>query len=194
MARHYYRHRSKSNIPEGVFVLVAAVALILFYSGAIDTDRVFPVLGAVLALALAGAVVFVAFFLYRQALLSRLFSLEQIDKMNGFKFEHYVARLLKHQGYTSVRVTKAEGDFGADITASKGEQKFAIQVKRYSYLVGVDAIYQVLGGKDYYKCNATMVVTNNYYTDPAVQLAKRSGTVLIGRKQLAEWIREYSKS
>ncbi|MDA1079839.1 MAG: restriction endonuclease [bacterium] len=191
MAKRYYRRRSKSNIPEGVFVLVALGALVAFYTGVSSSENLLSLLGVGLLIAVLGAVLFAVVFLYTQARQSRLFSLEQIDTMNGFKFEHYVARLLTHQGYSDVRVTKAEGDFGADITVSKDGQKIAIQVKRYSYLVGVEAIYQVLGGRDYYKCDTTMVITNNYFTHQAIELAKRSGTVLINRKQLAEWIGEY---
>ena len=43
--------------------------------------------------------------------------LEQVDQMDGLTFEHYVADLLKKNGYSQVFVTNSSGDFGVDITA-----------------------------------------------------------------------------
>lgn len=38
----------------------------------------------------------------------------EIDKMDGVQFEKYLGLLLRSQGY-DVKVTKASGDFGADL-------------------------------------------------------------------------------
>lgn len=51
--------------------------------------------------------------------------LEQVDQMAGLTFEHYVAELLKKNGYAKVCVTNSSGDFGVDITAYKDNTKYA---------------------------------------------------------------------
>src|SRR5262249_5392213 len=61
----------------------------------------------------------------------RALQLADVDGMSGEQFEHYVAALLKHQGFET-RVTRLSGDFGVDIVAQKGGLKYAVQTKRYS--------------------------------------------------------------
>ncbi|PIP73751.1 MAG: hypothetical protein COW88_01000, partial [Candidatus Lloydbacteria bacterium CG22_combo_CG10-13_8_21_14_all_47_15] len=75
MAKRYYRRRSKSNIPEGVFVLVAIGALAAFYTGVSSSEHLLSLLGVGLLIVVLGAVLFAVVFLYRQARQSRLFSL-----------------------------------------------------------------------------------------------------------------------
>ncbi len=45
-------------------------------------------------------------------------SMEDIDRMSGIEFEHFVVDLLKKQGYTKVRLTE-KYDLGIDIIAIK---------------------------------------------------------------------------
>lgn len=115
--------------------------------------------------------------------------IENIDKMDGITFEAFTVELFKSLGY-SAKVTQAAGDFGADVIAKKGKDKIAIQCKRYSNHVGVEAIYQVLGGAKYYGCNKTIVVTNNYYTEAAKKLSRKTDTLLIDRDQLKKMIKD----
>jgi restriction system protein len=61
-----------------------------------------------------------------------------IDKMDGREFEHYLGILFKNQGY-SVNVTKASGDYGADLVIGKDGKKIVVQSKRYSKNVGLKA-------------------------------------------------------
>jgi HJR/Mrr/RecB family endonuclease len=55
----------------------------------------------------------------------------EIDQMNGYEFEEYIAKLLIKLGYKSATVTKKSGDFGADIIAvDKNNKRVAVQCKR----------------------------------------------------------------
>lgn len=126
---------------------------------------------------------------------SRLKALQlaDVDSMTGANFENYVAILLRHRGFKA-QVTRASNDFGVDIVAEKNKLKYAIQVKRYSKSVSRRAVSDAVGGKSYYKCNASMVVTNNFFTAGARELARSAKCELIDRNQLAEWIMDYQSS
>ncbi len=117
-----------------------------------------------------------------------------IDQMSGAEFEEYLAFLFRRRGFTNVTTTRLYGDFGADLVAKKDNIKYAIQAKRWRGLVGVDAVYQVLGGKDYYGCQGTIVVTNSKFTYQAEQLAQKSNTTLVNGDTLAQWIIDSQKT
>lgn len=99
--------------------------------------------------------------------------------MNGHGYEHAVARFLKHHGYYNVEVTRASGDYGADIIATKRGRKYAIQCKYYSNPVGLKAVQEVVASKKHYSCSRAMVVTNNTYTKAAKILAEENNVILM---------------
>lgn len=99
--------------------------------------------------------------------------------MDGHKYEHAVAQYLKHNGYSNVVVTRASGDYGADIIATKRGRKYAVQCKYYSNPVGLKAVQEVVASKKHYRCSRAMVVTNNTYTKTARRLAEENGVTLL---------------
>src|SRR5262249_6354482 len=109
------------------------------------------------------------------------------DSMTGIDFERYLQELLKSQGY-SVRLTQASGDLGVDLVASKNAEKIAIQAKRNSSKVSRRAVSDAVAGMQHYRCNKSMVITNNYFSPGAVTLARSTGCFLVDRDELAEWI------
>lgn len=104
-----------------------------------------------------------------------------MDEMEGHDFEYFCADLLERQGFLEVEVTRGSGDFGVDILAEKEGVTYAVQCKRYQGPVGVDAILQTYAGKDYYDCMVGAVMTNQYFTAPAVQAAKKLRILLWDR-------------
>ena len=120
----------------------------------------------------------------RRFLSTRLIDLHSI---NPGEFEEYVAQLLDHRGYTTKVVGQA-GDMGVDVIASKGPEKYAVQVKRYSNAVSRTAVSDAVAGQAYHGCNAAMVVTNNYFTKGAKALAQSTNCQLVDRDTLAKWI------
>ncbi|KAA0108354.1 restriction endonuclease [Mycolicibacterium sp. P1-5] len=107
-----------------------------------------------------------------------------VDAMTGVEFEHYVAAVLRGIGYT-VEVTRATGDFGVDLIATKDGIRTAVQCKRQSRVVNGSAIQQVVAGAAVHDCVATMVVSNHRYTRAAEQLAGVHSCVLVDRTRLA---------
>ena len=121
----------------------------------------------------------------------RFLSLRLVD-LHSIKpgaFEEYVAQLLDHRGYKTKVVGQA-GDMGVDVIASKGPEKYAVQVKRYSKPVSRTAVSDAVAGKVYHGCNRAMVVTNNYFTKGARALARSTNCQLVDRDTLGEWIAE----
>lgn len=122
----------------------------------------------------------------------RALKMSNIDEMGGVEFERYVGYLLSQQGFSS-KYTSVSGDYGVDIVAQRGEEKWAIQVKRYTGLVGREAISDAIAGVAHYRCNKAMVVTNSHFTPAAKTLAASNNCVLVDRDKLAEWMVEVNK-
>ena len=114
----------------------------------------------------------------------------QLDDMEGLDFEYYCADLLRNRGFIEVEVTKSSGDYGVDILAEKEGVTYAIQCKRYSAPVGVKAVQEAYAGRDYYDKMVGCVLTNQYFTQPAVEAAKKLKILLWDRGYLEEMIEE----
>lgn len=186
--RRYRRRKNSDNAAE--ITALAVFALFgYFFRFNLDQLRQYSVFAVFILIAMV--VLIMAAVLYvRKRRQDKLKALEMIDvaKMPGHEFEEYLAFLLRSQGFINTRVTRYQGDFGADIIAEKDGKKYAIQAKRYRGLVGVDALYQCFGGQKYYGCDIAMVVTNADYTKQAYELALKSKTTLINGSVLADWI------
>lgn len=123
----------------------------------------------------------------------RALKLSDIDNMDGHEFEHYVGKLLEHQGFKA-EVTKGSGDLGVDVIAQKNELKYAVQVKRYNEPVSRRAVSDAVAGKYHYGCNKAMVVTTSHFTEGAKELAQSTECKLVDRDTLAEWILDFQNS
>ena len=83
---------------------------------------------------------------------------------------------------------------GAVITASislpRRRATYAIQCKRYTAPVGVKAVQEAYAGRDYYDRMVGAVLTNQYFTQPAVEAAKKLKILLWDRGYLESMIEE----
>ena len=95
------------------------------------------------------------------------------EDMEGHEFEFFCAQLLEGHGFTEVEVTRGSGDYGIDVLAEKDGVTYAVQCKRYSAPVGVKAVQEAYAGRDYYDRMVGAVMTNQYFTAPAVEAAKK---------------------
>ncbi|NYE07854.1 HJR/Mrr/RecB family endonuclease [Bacillus niacini] len=87
-------------------------------------------------------------------------------------------------GYTGVELTQVTGDKGVDIIAYKNSKKIAIQCKRYDAKLTNTAIQQVFSGQHIYKCDEACVITNSFFTEQAIDDARKLQVRLIDRKSL----------
>ena len=115
---------------------------------------------------------------------------EDIDLMEGHEFEYFCADLLQRRGFQEVEVTKGSGDYGIDILAEKDGVTYAIQCKCYGAPVGVKAIQEAYAGRDYYDRMVGAVLTNQYFTQPAVEAAKKLKILLWDRGYLESMMEE----
>lgn len=115
---------------------------------------------------------------------------EEFDLMEGRDFEHYCAELLRRRGFQEVEVTKGSGDYGIDILAEKDGVTYAVQCKRYAAPVGVKAVQEAYAGRDYYDRMVGAVLANQYFTQPAVEAARRLKILLWDRGYLESMMEE----
>lgn len=114
--------------------------------------------------------------------------IDKIDEMDGREFELFARTLLLKNGFENINVTQASCDFGVDIIAEKECVKFAIQCKRYNSSVGISAVQEVIASKSLYDCHIACVLTNNFFTPAAIELAKKNLVILWDRGELQKFI------
>lgn len=112
----------------------------------------------------------------------------RFSNMSPYHFEEFICELFEDLGY-SAKITKSSGDFGADIIAMKDNKKTAVQVKRFGRdnNVGVKEIQQVIAGRDYYKCDKSIIITTSTFTKASRKLASETGV------ELWDWEKLYNQ-
>ncbi len=115
---------------------------------------------------------------------------EEYDLMEGHEFEYYCAELLEKCGFLEVEVTKGSGDYGVDVLAEKDGVTYAIQCKCYNGPVGVKAVQEAYAGRDYYDRMVGAVLTNQYFTQPAAEAAKKLKILLWDREYLEDLVEQ----
>ncbi|WP_186327587.1 restriction endonuclease [Paenibacillus sp. Y412MC10] len=125
----------------------------------------------------------------------RLFEagMTNIDKFEGKDFEDFLSVLFEKHGYRTM-VTKASGDFGADLVLEKDGYRVIVQAKRYKGSVGLSAVQEAAAAVNHYKGNEGWVVTNSSFTKQAYSLAKSNNIKLIDRTALVRLILQVKKT
>lgn len=133
---------------------------------------------------------------YRKMLLNS--GIDAADMLTPYEFEQYIAALFKLDNY-NVFVTPKSRDFGIDLVVEKDCYITAIQIKKYTNNVGIEAVQQTIAGMNYYNADYGMVITtapnfttaakNLASTAPNVFLVERSGLI----KMLTEIKRKYNR-
>lgn len=122
-------------------------------------------------------------------------NIQRVDRMSGQQFECFCKELLEYNGYSEVKLTPASGDQGVDITARKGNIRYAFQCKKYTnQKVGNSAVQEVYTGKAYYKCSSGVVITNSYFTHKAKEIARVNRVLLWDRDELKEIMNRAAKA
>lgn len=137
----------------------------------------------IVAVAIAVGMLFLAFvekrlkrFKYEHSTLAK------VDKMDGREFEKYLKVYFEKLGYRA-KTTKDSNDYGADLILTKGSEKIVVQAKRYARNIGIEAVQEIIGARNYYEADRAIVATNRYFTASAKRLAEKCDVEL--------WDREY---
>jgi len=115
------------------------------------------------------------------------YSIADIDSMNGYQFELFLQSMFSEMGYHVIH-TPLTGDQGADLIVEKSGEKIVIQAKNQTSNVGNKAIQEVVAAIKYYNASRAMVVTNNNFTQSAIDLAKLNQVELMDRGKLQHLI------
>ena len=109
-----------------------------------------------------------------------------LENMDPWAFEHLCAQSLIHNGFDGTRVTPGSGDYGVDIIASRGNERWAVQCKRYTptRYAGNNGIQEVYTGAHYYGCTHAAVMTTTLFTDLSKAIAHSLGVYLWDRYTL----------
>lgn len=185
-----YRRRYRKSDTDGVFGLVIIAILAVAAYRNLSTTSKYVIVGTCIT------IIFLFFALVllvryhrvtRERQKLQALTAADIQSMDGLTFEKYVAALLENEGYKDISLTE-KYDMGVDIIATKDGIRWGIQVKRYSYMVKVEAVRQVVAALNAYHCERAMVVTNSYCSRPAQFVAQSNNCILVDRDTLAEWI------
>src|SRR5690625_5243782 len=108
----------------------------------------------------------------------------------GLDYEIFVKQIILQQGW-DVIMTAQSGDQGADLIAERDGLSLAIQCKWLSQSrVGNTAVQEIFTAQAYYNCMYACVVTNAEYTNPAVDLADRTGVALLHHEELPVFLKQ----
>lgn len=119
----------------------------------------------------------------------QIFDVLQLNSLSGTEFEDVICQLFNGLGFKA-KLTKASGDFGADILAERDHELSVIQTKCYSGVVGSHAVQEVLGAREHYGTARAFVVTNSYFSKEAQTIALENDIILIDKTTLAELTRK----
>jgi len=123
----------------------------------------------------------------------RILTMLDVDRMDGYGFEHFCAILWKKQGYDAAVTKKRPGDGGVDVVALKGKKGFLIQCKSAAKgPIGWDAVKEVAAGSAQYGIRypktelRLLAVTNQSFNADAESQAQALRVGVVVRKDLEE--------
>lgn len=107
----------------------------------------------------------------------------------GPDYEEYVAGILR-AGDWQAQLTPRTGDHGADIIATRDGKRVAVQCKFYSTPVGNKSVQEIYSAKDFYACDAAVVVSNADYTRHARKIAASLNVALLHHDMLIQTLND----
>lgn len=111
--------------------------------------------------------------------------INEIDMMSGIEFEKRMAILFSNLGYKASLTPN--NDFGGDIILeSKENKKTVIQCKRWNNKVDVKAVQETSTAVQFYDADEGIILTNNYLTPRAKELANKVNVRVWEREKLIE--------
>jgi HJR/Mrr/RecB family endonuclease/superfamily II DNA or RNA helicase len=128
----------------------------------------------------------------------RFLTMDDVDRMDGFRFEVLCKLLWSKSGYTAELTNKRGGDGGIDVIAFKRREGELLQCKSSSgHEVGWDAIKEVTTGAARYQARfpgtlfRRVAVTNQRFTSGAREHAEGNRVTLVERWRLEEMLAKH---
>jgi restriction system protein len=177
------RRRKKEDTPIEVILSLFVGIVVFSKTNNLNKSITVVIISLITILSISFTIRYIIKQKYRTKLLSS--GIDIVDKMNGVEFEKFLLVHFQKLGYKG-QLTPATNDYGADLILSKDGEKIVVQAKRWTSKVGIEAIQQIIGAKQYYKASKCIVATNNYFTPNAENLASNSGVELWNRTKLLD--------
>ncbi|WP_347840014.1 SNF2-related protein [uncultured Draconibacterium sp.] len=122
--------------------------------------------------------------------------IESLDKLQPLVFEAAIALLLEKAHGGNTWLTPKSNDKGADIIHFKDGENTLIQIKQSSSRLGIESgqeiSYALPEYNKKYECIfKPQVITNNYFNQSAIELAKQHDVELVNRESVNSWIVEH---
>jgi len=179
-----YRHNSAGR-NNAIFIILIIFCLSMYSIGT-SLQLIFNLvfLGLIILIMIKPifGIIKIVGVLFRKLRVKRSVNLaHDIDNLNWYEFELYVAEWLKAQGYTNVRLTE-KYDLGVDIIAKKDSVVWGIQVKHSKNVIKIEAVREVVAALKIYRCERSMVITNSHFTEQADILAQSNNCILVDSK------------
>lgn len=112
---------------------------------------------------------------------------------NNDEFIVYITNLLEQSGYNS-SIIPISNNYGVHIIAKKDEIVYAIHCKHHLSKVGKVPIQILVSGMSHYNAHIGIVVTNNYFNNPAKDLALTNKVITWDRDKLKTMIENQYES
>jgi hypothetical protein len=111
--------------------------------------------------------------------------LVNVESLSPLEFESHCVSTLNANGW-SASTTKASGDQGIDILATKQGKRAVFQCKKYSSPVGNKAVQEAHAGRSFASADLAFVVSNADFTQFARELASKCNVHLIHYSELTD--------
>lgn len=112
-------------------------------------------------------------------------TINEIDRISGYDFEHVLKELFVKMGYGVVH-TSLSKDQGADLVVEKFGVKTVIQAKNLTANVGNAAIQEVVAAIKHYDAHRALVISSSGFTQSAIDLARSNNVELWDRTILSK--------
>lgn len=179
-----YSKRYKNELANFLFALSVLPAL-LYYFKNFNLYRSLAIYGLCMI-----ASIFIIKLIQRRNNLKLLNSgIDIVDKMTGEQFEEFLLQHFRNLGYSGY-VTRGSHDYGADLVVKKDGISTVVQAKRWKQKVGVEAVQQIVAAIKHYGVQQGIVVTNSFFTNNALNLAKSNNIMLWNRNKLISILME----
>jgi restriction system protein len=190
------RSRKKNN--ELFISVIVLIGLLLFGKILSHKNLVYGIFH-VFIIAIAIMLVFsVLILLYRQHQKARMRDMllaagaDNPMQLTPEKYEKFCSALLENNGWRTTTTIRT-GDYGADIVATKMDQKIVVQCKQWSKSVGIKAVQEAHAALSYYKANKALVVSTSGYTAAAKNLSRSTGVMLLSHEDLTRDFEKWQK-
>ena len=112
-------------------------------------------------------------------------TLNQLKKMDSYRFEHFVANVMRLQGYQNVKVTPRGPDGGKDIIMYNDAGKVFVECKRYNNkAISKEQIQKLHSAIVHEKAYKGVFVTTSHFTKTCYSYARAENIELIDGTKL----------